>query len=227
MKKGYIFALILFLLFPTLVFASRYDLKDTDLSILLNDEVWYSFTRDNIKENELLEELGITYDYLKEFMDKNSIYLDAVSFSEDTEDTIELFVRKKEGINVDNLNKHSKKEMNLLKEELAQKQNSPFSEIYENDYKFIHLEYPDGTYQVLEYYTVINHDAYTITVQKNSEFTSSEKEEIKKIIDSIIFDIDASSTEDFKNFEYIIIGAIAGAIGGLLVYFQNRKKIKI
>jgi len=209
------------------VFASRYDLEGTDLSILLNDEMWYSFTRKNIKENEILEELGITYDYLKEFMDNNSIYLDAVSFSEDTEDTIELFVRKKEDVQVDNLNKYSKKDMNLLKEELAKKQNSSHSEIYENDYKFVHLEYQDGLYQVLEYYTIINHDAYTITVQKNSEFTSNEKEEIKKIIDSIIFDINTTSPEEFKNLEYIVIGTIAGAVGGLLVYFQNRKKITI
>jgi len=224
MKKYFLFLLVLFLLSPTLVMASRYDLEGTDLSILLNDEDWVHFTRENIKDNEKLEELGITYEYLKEFMESNFIYLDAVKFSENDDDTIELFVRKKEKVQMDNLSRYPKKEKELLKEELKKKQNAPISEIYENNYSFVYLEYQDNSYQVLEYYTIMNHDAYTITVQKKNEFTSDEKKEITKMIDHIIFDDQTTETNDFKDLEYIIIGAVTGGIVGFLVSLQNRKE---
>lgn len=234
MKKRFqflFFSFLLFLtLFPTMTFASRYDLEETDVSLLLNDETWYVFTRGNIKDNEELEELGITYDYLSNFMEEYSVYLDAVNFSSDLESTVELFVRKKSGSKVDNLSNYSKSDMKELVEELAKKQDSPISEIYENDYKFIYLEYQDGDYNIIEYYTIINHDAYTVTIQKANNFTEDERVEFKKIIDSIIFESDSPTQEkkDSWEVEPIIIGAITGAIVGLIVYFQNRgEKIKL
>ena len=228
MKKRFQFLFVNFLLFlalfPTLTFASRYYLEETDVSLLLNDETWYVFTRGNIKNNAELEELGITYDYLSNFMEGYSVYLDAVNFSSDLERTVELFVRKKSGNKIDNLSTYSKSDMKVLVEELAKKQNSPISEIYENDYKFIYLEYQDSSYHLLEYYTVINNDAYTVTAQKENDFTEDEKEEIREIVDSMIFESDSPTQEETDSWEIepIIIGAIIGAIVGLIVYFQNR-----
>ncbi len=240
MKKKFQFLFFSFLLFlaffPSITFASRYHLEETDLSLLLDDDSWYVFTRGNIKDNEELEELGVSYDYLSNLMDENLIYLDAVHFSDESDDMIELFVRKKSGSKVESLSTYSKAELKLLEKELANNQDSPTSEIYENDYKFIYLEYQDSGYHLLEYYTIINNDAYTVTVQKVNDFTKEEKEEIRKTIDSMIFEVESKKEEETKKEEkedssilnYAIIGAIAGGIVGFLISLQNRKpKIKL
>lgn len=231
MKKRFIFLFIIFLLFPTLVFASRYDLEGTDLSLLLDDDSWYVFTRGNIEGNEELEELGVSYDYLSNLMEKNFIYLDAVHFSEDSMDTVELFVRKKSGSKIENLNNYSKANLKILEKELANKQNANISETYKNNYNFIYLEYEDLGHHLLEYCTIINNDAYTVTIQKENEYTKEEKKEIKKIIDSMIFEVEASEKvkekKDSWNLDPTIIGAISGAVAGLFVYLRNRKKITI
>lgn len=232
MKKRFIFLLIIFLLSPALVFASRYDLEETDLSLSLDDNDWYIFTRGNIKDNEELEELGVSYDYLSNLMEKNFIYLDAVHFSENSKNIVELFVRKKIGSEVENLNTYSKSMLKVLEKQLANKQNSKVSEIYENDYKFIYLEYQDSGYNLLEYYTIINNDAYTITVQKENDFTEKEKEKIRNTIDSMTFKVKSTGKlkekKDSWNLNPTIIGAISGAVAGFFVYLNNnRKKITI
>ena len=211
--------------FPTFVFASRYYIEETDMSLLLDDTSWYVFTRGNIENNQDLEELGVSSEYLSNLMRENFIYLDAVRFSTNQEDMIELFVRKKGSSKVKNLSNYSKRELTELEKELSKKQNSSISEIYENDYKFVYLEYQDSGYHLLEYYTIINQNAYTVTVQKVNDFTKEEKVVIKKILDSVIFELDPVKEEKKDSFEIeaTIIGAIVGAIVGLLVYFQNRK----
>lgn len=88
MKK---YLLILLLLFPLTVTAQTYQV-DEYMKVDMNDN-WYTFTRTNLKDNKQLEELNITYDYLNDFMNKNSVYLDALKKeSERTEDMIESFV---------------------------------------------------------------------------------------------------------------------------------------
>ena len=52
------------------------------------------FTPDNIKDNAELDELGISYEYMVETFQTNEAYLDAVLFYQDSEDYIEIFVRK-------------------------------------------------------------------------------------------------------------------------------------
>ena len=204
MKKRFLFMFITLLLafFPMFAFASRYYIDETDMGLLLDDTSWYAFTRGNIENNQDLEKLGVSSEYLSNLMKENLIYLNAVPFSEDQEDMIELFVREKGSSKVKNLSNYSDVQWKDLAQELSKKQDSSISEIYENDYKFIYLEYQDSGYHLLEYYTIINQEAYTVTVQKVNDFTKEEK--------------------DSFEIEPIIIGAITGAIGGLPVYFQNR-----
>lgn len=46
----------------------------------------------------------------------------------------------------------------------------------------------DAGYYIINYYTIIADRAYTFTIQKETEFTSAEKDSYKTIIDSVNFD---------------------------------------
>ena len=62
---------------PITTYAETYNLGGTDMSISVDDTVWYVFTRDNIKNNSELEELGITYEAMYEILHNNEAYMDA------------------------------------------------------------------------------------------------------------------------------------------------------
>ena len=76
------------------VSAETYDLSDTDMSISLDDTVWYVFTRDNIENNAELGELGISYDAIHDILYNSDIYMDAIVYYEDGT-YLEFFVRKR------------------------------------------------------------------------------------------------------------------------------------
>ena len=60
--------LLVLVLLPVNSNAKSYTLKDTDISISVDDSIWYVFTRENILNNPELAELGISYDYIYEFV---------------------------------------------------------------------------------------------------------------------------------------------------------------
>ena len=81
-KLLYTLFLILFM-FPLIVDAKTYSISDTDITVELDEKVWYVFTRDNIENNPELDELEISYDDIYSIMYNNNIYLDAVLYYED------------------------------------------------------------------------------------------------------------------------------------------------
>lgn len=213
--------------------AETYDLSDTDLSIRLDDTVWYVFTRDNIENNPELEELGVSYDAMYDILYENEVYMDAVVYYEDGE-YMELFVRKRSlDTGMANLTNYTDDQVLELAAGFAEKQGAETYSVYENQYKFAKLEYLDSklNYYVCEYVTVINKDNYTFTFQSESEFTDWEYEEMKDIIDSIQFDIDTSMKEknDGGFLDHVIPSAIGGAvvggvIGGVIGIVNKKKK---
>ena len=81
-------------LLPITTYAETYNLGGTDMSISVDDTVWYVFTRDNIKNNSELEELGITYDTMHDILHNNEAYMDAILYYEDGE-YVEFFCSEK------------------------------------------------------------------------------------------------------------------------------------
>ncbi len=81
MKKIVLFVLLFII--PINVWATTFDLKDTDMSITINEDIWYVFTPDNILNNPELDELGISYEYMVNVFSDNRAYLDAVLFFQD------------------------------------------------------------------------------------------------------------------------------------------------
>ena len=230
MKKKILGAIaLLFACVPMIANAETYKVDD-NMSINLDESTWYVFTRDNIKDNSDLDELGITYDYMNDLFNKNNMYLDATIFYENGKDFIELLVRKNTNDEVKNLTNYSDEDVLSFAKELAKKSGSKDYDVYTNDYKFAHSKYVDSKvgYNVIEYYTIVNGTSYTITVQKPSEFDESEEEAIKDVIDEIKFNVDKSLKEKSDSVDgneilsKAIVGAITGGIIGLVAATINK-----
>ena len=227
-------SVVLFLVsfLPITTYAKTYNLGGTDMSISVDDTVWYVFTRDNIKNNSELEELGITYDTMHDILHNNEAYMDAILYYEDGE-YVELFVRKRAlDTGIANLSNYKNSEVLELAKELAKKQGAETYSVYENQHKFARLEYTDSGYYLCEFYTVVNKDNYTFTFQSTSQFTDEEYAEIENIVDSVEFDVDTSIKEKKTSsiaesiLEKTIGGAVIGGVVGAIIAIINKKKKK-
>lgn len=232
MKKIFKGLIILLLAFPFIVKAQTYDITSGDMTIDL-DETWYGFTRENYKGNETLKSIGVTEEYIENFFNNNSAYLDATK----TDYSYEFIAVAKETEGVNNLSNYSDSDVNDFGKEIASSLNTDYK-LYKNNYKYITLEYYDeaSKYYIVDYVTVINAKVYTLIAQKEEAFTETEKAEIKKIVDTIKYNI----KDEYKNekelvkkdskdsiLPYIIIGAIVGGIaGGASVVAKNKKMKK-
>ena len=219
---------------PITTYAQTYNLGGTDMSISLDDTMWYVFTRDNIKDNAELEELGITYDAMHDILYSNEAYMDAVLYYEGGE-SVEMFVRKRAlDLGLANLSNYDDSEVLELAEGLAKKQGAEIYSVYENQYKFAKLEYIDANYgfYICEFVTCVNKDNYTLTFQSNSQFTAEAYAEIEKIVDSVRFEVDTSIKEKTSSsiaggvLEKTVGGAVIGGVFGAVIALANKKKKK-
>ena len=228
MKKVLLFVLLMFV--PIVGDATTFELKNTDMDITIDESEWYVFTPDNILDNPELEELGLTYEYMLESFQNNQAYLDAILFYYDSEDYIELFVRKVALEDIGNLVNYDDDFIERFGQALADEQNANY-EIYRTDYPFILLDYMDQGFYLQEYYTIVNGNGYTITAQKPNAFSREDKARVEKIVDSVSFDVDLSlkehnSKETNKEVNYIIIGisSVVLVVVILLTVFKNKKE---
>lgn len=228
MKKILLFVFLMFV--PIVGDATTFELKNTDMDITIDESEWYVFTPDNILDNPELEELGLTYEYMLESFQNNQAYLDAILFYYDSEDYIELFVRKVALEDIGNLVNYDDDFIERFGQALADEQNANY-EIYRTDYPFILLDYMDQGFYLQEYYTIVNGNGYTITAQKPNAFSREDKARVEKIVDSVSFDVDLSlkehnSKETNKEVNYIIIGisSVVLVVVILLTVFKNKKE---
>lgn len=208
---------------PISVYAKTYTVWGTDISLVIDDSEWYVFTRDNLYGHSGLEELNITENWVYNFMQKNYMYLYGILVDkEDMNSGMELLVRKTTTDEVDNLSNCSDMEVMEVAEIMAKQKNTNVYDVYKNEHKFTYLNYKDIGYNIIEYFTVMNGDCYTITVQKNADFTSLDKSKIKNMIDSIDFYMDeplnnlptVENKEEFGFTNEIVASAIKGGIIG-------------
>ena len=228
-RRIFIFAsiiLCLLLCSPLSAFAESYSPSDTDITIELDNSQWYVFTRDNIKDNPELEELGLTYDDMYDILYSNNASMDALLFYDDGT-CMELFIRKKfTDSGIANFANHSNKKIQEFADTIAEEVDADVSNVYETQYKYAYLEYKDASANMyaLQYITTVNADAYGILLQSESPFDDSQKELFRSIIDSVVFDVDPSikekSSDDNKDYSFVwkgaLKGAIAGGVGGLI-----------
>ena len=224
--------LLSFVCFTTIVSAKTYSVTNTDMSIAIDDSIWYVFTPDNLKDNPEIEDLGLTEEYISDLFTQYSMYVDAMLFFEEG-DWIELLVRKVPlDTGVSNLSNYKDSEVLEFTEELAKTVGSTEYELYKTEYKYAKLEYFDTNvnYYIYEFATIINGDDYTFTFQSPCEFTEWEYEEMESIVNSVKFDVDPNAKEENsgsnsnKIWIRTLVGALGGGLGGLIISLVNKKK---
>lgn len=215
---------------PLAVSAQTYEVEGTDMTITIDDSIWYVFTRDNLAGNPELDELGLSYDMMMTNMQDQNIYVDACRFYTDG-DSIELLVIKNKDNNYVNMSNYE--EDDILKiGNLTFKDMTLDDEIYvyENDYKFFVAEYTDNGVNLFQYVTIINGYSYSFQFQSLTGFTEEKKDAARKIMDDVLFDVDTSLKEKGGSaaswlLSAVIAGAvIAGAGWGAGMLVQRIKK---
>ena len=239
LRRFLLVILVFCLACPLTVYAKTYTMSNTDISISVDDSSWYVFTRDNIKNKSELKELGITSDYMQGFFEDNMAYMDALLMYEDG-NFLELLIRKNKLENsVVNLSNYSDEDVLYFAEEIASQKNIEKYSVYQTKYKFVEFEFFDTNvdYYISEFLTIVNKDMYTITFQSTNSITKKEHEEIKRIIDSISFDVDTSLKEPMEltntsttpsvldeAVETFFVSIISGGLLAIFAMLVNKRK---
>ena len=230
MKKIFKIIICMFVILPITIFAETHLVKDLSIDI---DSDWSVFTRDNIYNNDELNNMDISYDYMNQLMTANNIYLDAIKLK--TPSLAELFVVIKSsdtGV-IYNMHKYSKKEINELGNKIIERFGADKFDVVEvGKYKYIHFNYYDKTvkYYADEYFTVMNGYGYTILLQKPAKFTNEELEEFSKIVKTTTYKYNDFYEKKPGGINNIlkdeIIGAITAIVISLISVLIAKKKKK-
>ena len=215
--KKVLFGLIGILMLPLVVNAQSVDVGSAYLDLELPDS-WYVFTRDNLEGNIDLEELELTEDYVMEYFLEYSMYVN--SFDDD----YDFYVYMSDTEDIGNLDDYYNFEVDDLAVELMDMYGADSYEIYDNDYKFIRMDYESDGYYILDYYTIIDDKSYIFSIQKLSELTETDMNTMEEIVDSVHFDnyVDNGLNEII----IVSIGVSIVVILMLIVYIVGRSKDK-
>ena len=135
MKKSLYILFVVFMV-PTVVFAQNYDITSQKLHIDLNED-WTVFTRENLENNEYLDDFNVTYDYLNKLFYDNDIFMDAIY----QDRSLELFLRVKSVQDIDNISNYNDEKLNNLASALGKKVKASKQYVFKNDYNYIVTEY--------------------------------------------------------------------------------------
>ena len=237
MKKKILFVILLFFI-PVFVSAKSYEISETDVTLDLDSD-WLVFTRDNIKDNKKLEELEISYEYMNEFFLNNpKVYADILKLNDDY--FIEFFVKKAQVDDVTNLSLFTDEEvLDFAKEMSNQIGTDNYYAYNSKDYKFVYWNCISEGLYLQEYVTIVNNDMYVFTFQKNVEFNDNDKDDLKKVIDNISFNVKVREDKKdpivesvggsrlsvaFKAIIGALVGGVVGGICGFIFYTLKKKK---
>ena len=245
MKKIIYTILICLFLIPTFVYADTYKINNTDLTIIL-DESWYTATRENIKDNKMLEELNVTYEYMYEFFNSNeTIYLDALKKLDNS--YIELFIYKERVNDVTNLSLYSEEELKDFSKEVSSTRNCETHGLYRveskhNDESYVYVSCTRKVDKkfLIEYITVINNDLYLLQFQKENLFNDEDITTCKNIVDDTYYEVKRRKDEEDpivksvkgKSSDIIknaligaLVGGVVGGVSGFTFYTLKKKQM--
>ena len=221
MKK--LMGFLIITLFPIFIFAKELENTNLNIKLEVNDD-YITLTRDNLLDNKDLDKLGLTKENMEKLMIENNIYFDIIKSDISYE---VLVVVPKTNVSIKNLTKEDDLFLENLRKELAKQTDSEISNIYKNNYNFVMVDYYDKNtgYYIVNYYTIVNSRGYNFQLQKKTQLTDSDKDDLKNIIDNVTFKIIEEKKEEKKEekqeFDYMIIvyGAILGAMAGIITYY--------
>ena len=215
MKRIIVFWLVLLL--PVIVFSQEYKSSEIKIKFSVDNE-YTVLTRDNL-DDTVLESLNTSKEKMKSLMENNNIYYDIVKSDLSYEI---LIVVPNVTPSYPNLLEATDEELTALKNTIIKETGDTMPIIYKNKYAFVVVNYQDSNGYVKNYYTVVNSRGYNIQLQKKTEITDEEEDELKEIIDSIEFETPAKKQEEKKSIDIkvilwsILIGLVAGVITYLI-----------
>ena len=228
MKK--IVIILLLILMPLSIKALEYDVQSADMKVTFPDN-WYVFTRENVKDNETLENLNVTEEYMNNFFTNYNAYIDALNTN------VELVLRLGDKVDFHSLSDYPDEKVLEYASDFGAINKTDDYKVYTNKYKYVIVNYTSSNYHILMYATVINSKWYTYSAQKIGEFTAEEASDIKKIIDSIEYTIieepeekeivekEVENKGDTKKlvYAYLVLVVIAIAFG-LNLFILKKKR---
>lgn len=222
MKRFLLLVFACVLVLPISVFGAPYEIKDQNVTIELDDN-WVVFTRENISGNTKLAEMNISEDYMKNLLESNDAYMDAIY----QEKALELFLRIKDA-DVDSIANYNEKQLNAVKDNFIKEAKASEGSVIKNDYNYIYTKYLSGDYRILSYYTVVNGKGYTFTIQKLSDLTEEDKNIGDQIVSNIKFKVNEESkkSSDSKLKDSVIIIGIIVIVVGFLLFVAGKSKKK-
>lgn len=226
MKK--IVLLLAIMILPFICFAKTYQIDDINLKINIPDN-YIVLTRDNLKDNAEMKELGINEEYMTNTMNINNIYMDILA--QDLSYEILVMVPKIT-LTINNLSNLNDNLLNEVLNATKEKVHADKGSIYKSKYNFAVVEYYDSNmkYNIVNYYTVVNAKGYNFQLQHMGNIKEEDKLALKEIVDSVDIKVldeyknESSNTQDIINksskstfnWKRVIIGTIVGGvIGGL------------
>lgn len=225
MKK--IIFILAMLLVPFSVMASNYKLSDMNINV---EDDWYTFTKDNVKNNQDLKLLGVSEEYMNKLFENDLYRLDAVKFEND--EVTELFVITKD-VNTLNTADMTDDELNKVKEYYKKLVSNGDVDVFKTDNNnYIKAVYNDQNLNIIDYYSTYNNVGYTVKIQRRTAFSQEEINKYDEIIKNITFGNTSNDIEPVIDTKEVgnsalngaIIGAIIGGIIGLIGYIIKKKQ---
>ena len=219
--KKIVFSLLLAFICPLVVNATNVDVPSADLSLDLPDS-WYVFTRDNLDNNTDLDDLEIDDLEMLEYLEEYNLYLNA--FNED----YDFFIYKMATEDVGSLPDYYDFELEEFATEIMNSYGADSYDIYDDNYKFVRIEYVESDYYIIDYYTIIDDQGYIISLQKLSEFNDDERLMMEDIVKSIHFD--NYKAEDNKEMLVVAIGVglvvVLGVVALVIAKVKDKNESK-
>ena len=125
---------------------------------------------------------------------------------------------------IGNLDDYYNFEVDDLAVELMNMYGANSYEIYDNDYKFIRMDYESDGYYILDYYTIIDDKSYIFSIEKLTEINNDDQAIMEDIVDSIHFDnyVDNGLNEII----IVSIGVSIVLLLMLIVYIVSKRQDK-
>lgn len=203
MKNRWLILCILaaILLMPATSFAESYQIKKGEMTISFEDPGWTVFTRDNLKGNKALKDLGTDAKTMKDTMETASAYVVAVKGKE--KNRTELQIRATENEFINNMGTLTEKECASLLTGVDENYQREIDE-YTSKYvtlggcKYIEMKgrYDKDDIEVIQYLTFVNGTNYLFAIQKNVAFTKEDLAEVKTIMEGVRFKVDPAKAEN-------------------------------
>lgn len=236
MKKLWLSVLLSFALFTTGISASEMTsahIPDLGVTIDLPEAYSYIFTRENSEDDSLLEEFGVSK---TELFENKSIYLDAFTENQNSEIIITMMQTDWSQMYYD-FNSLSTEELQELAEyclaETDEESEVVYSEygVFEGNRQAQFLK-AVGTFRredaegsLVQYVTVINGNAYTVTFDfYGTTLTDAKSDMTDKVLATISFEnVDDQAMETSSVFYFSVIIILIVVIGLLIALIRHRK----